>query len=149
MPEIMNKVRDIVQEEGYWKPIKAQSYRITSVDFTAFRRTAVKKLKAKAYVSDANRAVPAVPIGMIASVGEVNGQRVALLKNAVHTNLTVNDDSSHKRKLYKQVAKGLGSDEIAVFDAGFKLVEATEANIQRCRNDLPLSFWLILSCSGA
>jgi len=132
LPELMNKLREIIEAEGNWKPIVAQGYRVASVDFTAFRRPAVKKLKTKAYVSDANRAVPAVPIGMIASVGKVNEQRVALLKNAVLTDLTVNDNSSHKKKLYKQVAKGLGSDEIAVFDAGFKLVEATEANIQRC-----------------
>ena len=132
LPELMNKLREIIQAEGNWKPIVAQGYRVTSVDFTAFRRPAVKKLKTKAYVSDANRAVPAVPIGMIASVGKVNEQRVALLKNAVLTDLTVNDDSSHKKKLYKQVAIGLDKDEIAVFDAGFKLVEATETNIQRC-----------------
>jgi len=132
LPELMNKLREIIQAEGNWKPIVAQGYRVASVDFTAFRRPAVKKLKTKAYVSDANRAVPAVPIGMIAAVGKVNEQRVALLKNAVLTDLTVNDDSSHKKKLYKQVAIGLDKDEIAVFDAGFKLVEATETNIQRC-----------------
>jgi hypothetical protein len=130
--ELINKLCEIVQAEGNWKPIIAQGYRIKSVDFTAFRRTAVKKLKAKAYVSEANRAVPAIPIGMIASVGGVNGQRVALLKNAVLTDLSVNDNSAHKKKLYKQVAKGLDKDEIAVFDAGFKLVEATEANIKQC-----------------
>jgi hypothetical protein len=130
--ELMNKLRDIVQAEGNWKPTMAQGYRITSVDFTPFRRTAVKKLKAKAYVSDANRAVSAVPIGMIASVGAVNGQRVALLKNATIADLTINDEPSHKKKLYKLVAKGLDKDEIAVFDAGFGLAEATEANIQRC-----------------
>jgi hypothetical protein len=132
LPELMNKLREIIQAEGNWKPIVAQGYRVASVDFTAFRRPAVKKLKTKAYVSDANRAVAAVPIGMIASVGKVNEQRVALLKNAVLTDLTINDDSSHKKKLYKQVAIGLDKDEIAVFDAGFKLVEATETNIQRC-----------------
>ncbi|MFO7679576.1 MAG: hypothetical protein R6X34_05945 [Chloroflexota bacterium] len=130
--EMMNQVQAIVQQEGYWQPIKAQDYRIASVDFTAFRRTAVKKLKAKAYVSDANRAVPAVPIGMIAAVGEVNGQRVALLKNVVHTKLSDNDSVSHKKKLYQQVAKELDEDEIAVFDAGFKLAEAAAAHIERC-----------------
>jgi len=130
--ELMNKVQDIVQAEGNWKPTRAQGYRVTSVDFTPFRRTAVKKLKAKTYVSDANRAVPAVPIGMIASVGEVNGQRVALLKNATVANLTINDEPAHKKKLYKLVAKGLDKDELAVFDAGFGLAEAAEAEIERC-----------------
>lgn len=130
--EIMNKLRDMIEAEGNWKPIMAQGYRITSVDFTPFRRMAVKKLKAKAYVSDANRAVSAVPIGLIASVGKVNGQRIALLKNATVADLTVNDEQAHKKKLYKQVSKGLDKDEIAVLDAGFGLVGAIEANVERC-----------------
>lgn len=132
LPELMNKLRAIIKAEEKWQPIMAQNYRVVSVDFTAFRRTAVKKLKAKAYVSDVDRAVAAVPIGMIASVGEVNGQRVAILKNAVLTDLSVNDEATHKKKLYKQVAQGLDKDEIAVFDAGFKLVAATEADTERC-----------------
>lgn len=132
LQELMNKLRDIVQAEGQWQPIRAQNYRIVSVDFTAFRRTAVKSLKAKAYVAEADRAVAAVPIGMIASVGEVKGQRVALLKNAVLTDLSINEEAAHKKQLYKQVAKELEADEIAVFDAGFKLVAALEAGVQRC-----------------
>lgn len=130
--EMMNKVRDIVQREGKWQPIVVQGYRVTSVDFTPFRRTAVKKLKAKGYVADANRAVAAVPIGMIASVGRVNGQRIALLKNATVADLSLNDEKAHKKKLYREVAKGLEPDEIAVLDAGFSLVEAVEANISQC-----------------
>jgi len=130
--EMMNKLRDIVQAEGKWKPIVAQGYRVTSVDFTPFRRLAVKKLKAKAYVSDANRAVSAVPIGMIASVGTVNGQRMALLKNTTIADLSLNDEKAHKKELYQQVSKGLARDEIAVLDAGFSLVGAVEANISHC-----------------
>jgi len=132
LKELMDKLQEIIQAEGNWKPIMAQGYGIVPVDFTIYRRTAVKKLKTKAYVSDANRAVPAVPIGMIASVGEVNGQRVALLKDVVLADLSVNEGAEHKKQLYKQVATVLGKDEIAVFDAGFKLVEATEVDIERC-----------------
>ncbi len=130
--ELINKLREIIQAEGNWKPIMAQGYRITSVDFTPFRRIAVKKLKAKAYISDANRAVPAVSVGMIGSVGEVNGQRIALLKNADVADLTINDEPAHKKRVYKLVAKGLDKDELAVFDAGFRLAEAAEADIERC-----------------
>jgi hypothetical protein len=130
--ELVNKLIEIVQAEGKWKPIMAQGYRIVPVDFTAYRRTAVAKLKTKAYVSEVNRAVPAVPIGMIASVGEVQGQRVALLKNVVLTDLTVNVGSAHKKQLYKRVATELDEDELAVLDAGFSLAEAAEANIERC-----------------
>lgn len=130
--ELMDKLQEIVEEEGQWQPTVVQGYRVASVDFTAYRRAAVKKLKAKAYVSDASKAVSAVPIGMIASVGEVNGQRMALLKNVVLTDLSINDGLEHKKQLYKQVATELAEDEIAVFDAGFRLVEAVEANITSC-----------------
>ena len=103
---LMDKLQEIIQAEGNWKPIMAQGYGIVPVDFTIYRRTAVKKLKTKAYVSDANRAVPAVPIGMIASVGEVNGQRVALLKDVVLADLSVNEGAEHKKQLYKQLDFG-------------------------------------------
>ena len=132
LKELMDTLQEIVQEEGYWEPIMVQGYRIVPVDNTAYRRTAVKKLKSKAYVADVNGAVPAVPIGMIASVGVVNGQRVALLKNAVLADLNVNESAAHKKRLYKQVMTELDEDELAVFDAGFKLVEATQTGIQRC-----------------
>ena len=65
-------------------------------------------------------------------VGKVNGQRIALLKNVVLTDLTLNEGTKHKEKLYKQVAAELDKDELAVFDAGFKLQEALDTNIERC-----------------
>jgi len=129
MKELMDKLQDIVKEEGEWQPTVVQGYRVTSVDITAFARAAVQGLKAKAYDSDTGKAVCAVPIGMIASVGEVNGQRIALLKDAVETSLKVQDGSGHKKEIYRRVAAQLAEDEIAVFDAGFGLVDALEADI--------------------
>lgn len=130
--EMLDKVCEIVKREGRWQPIIVQGYRVKAVDFTAYRREKVKQLKAKAYVSDTGKAVEAVPIGMIASIGEVEGQRIALLDKAVETKLDVNDGAGHKKQLYQQVEKGLEADEIAVFDAGFSLVAAVAAGITRC-----------------
>ena len=132
LKELMNKLQDLIKAEGVWKPTTVQGYRMTSVDFTGFRRVAVEKLKTKTYFSDANSAVHAVPVGMIASVGEVNGHRVALLKNATVPDLTVNDETKRTKQLYKQVAAELEDDEMAVFDAGFSLVQAVEAGISNC-----------------
>lgn len=132
LKELMSKLQEFIKAEGIWKPTIIQGFRVLSVDFTGFRRMAVKKLNTKAYFSDANRAVRAVPIGMIASVGEANGQRIALLKNATVPDLTVNDEVERTKQLYKQVAIELEKDEIAVLDAGFRLVRAVEAGILRC-----------------
>jgi hypothetical protein len=132
LKELIDKLQEIVHEEGIWKPIIVQGYRVVPVDFTAYRRAAVEKLESTAYFSDTNRAVPAVPIGMIATVGEVNGQRIALLKNVVVTDVKTNDSVADKKELYRLVEIGSEKDEISVFDAGFKLVEAAEAGIERC-----------------
>jgi len=132
LQELIDKVQAIIEAEGHWQPTVIQGYRVKPVDFTAFRRAAVGKLEAKAYVADADKAVPAVPIGMIASAGEVNGQRVALLENVTVPDLSVNESSAHKEQLYRRVATGLAKDEVAVFDAGFRLVEAMEATIMHC-----------------
>ncbi|MCP4936091.1 MAG: hypothetical protein GY927_18285 [bacterium] len=132
LKELIDKLREIVEGEGVWQPIIVQGYRVASVDMTAYRRAAVEKLASKAYFSDTNRAVPAVPIGMIATAGEVNGQKVALLKNAVVTDVKTNDSEADKKELYRMVAAGLAKDEISVFDAGFKLVEAIQAGIKQC-----------------
>ena len=132
MKELVNKLQDLIRAEGIWKPTIIQGYRVLSVDFTGFQRMAVKKLKTKAYFSDASRAVRAVPIGMIASIGEANGQRIALLKNTTVPDLTVNDEAERTKQLYKQVATALEEDEIAVFDAGFRLVQALVAGVSRC-----------------
>jgi hypothetical protein len=132
LKELIDKLREIVEKEGVWEPIIVQGYQVVPVDGTAYRRAAVKKLESKAYFSDTNRAVPAVPIGMIATVGEANGQRVALLKNVVVTDVKTNDSVADKKELYRLVQVGLEEDEISVFDAGFKLVEAVQAGIKRC-----------------
>gem|GEM_PF-2989730 len=55
-----------------------------------------------------------------------------MLKNAVVTDVKTNDSVADKQELYRQVAIGLEEDEIGVFDAGFKLVEAAEAGIEQC-----------------
>jgi len=132
LKELMNTLQEIIKAEGLWKPTIIQGFRVASVDFTGYQRRGVQKLNAKAYFSDANRAVRAVPIGMIADVGEVNGQRIALLKNATVADLRMNDETARTKQLYRQVAKELEDDEIAVLDAGFRLVAAIRAGIKRC-----------------
>jgi len=67
---------------------------------------------------------------MLATVGEVKGQRVALLKNAVVTDVETNASGADKQELYKPVPLCLDDDEIGVFDAGFKIVAATEADLE-------------------
>lgn len=131
MAELLVKLGEIIEGEGLWQAIRVQEYRVVAVDGTAYRRAAVKKQKSKAYFSESNRALPATPIGLVGVVGEVNGQRIALLKKAIVSDVTKNDMKADKQELYRQVALCLEADEISVLDAGFKLAEAVEAGIEQ------------------
>jgi hypothetical protein len=115
--ELTDKLREIVEEEGVWEPIIVQGCRVVPVDGTAHRRAAVKKLESKAYFSDTNQAVPAELTGMTATVGEVKGQRIASLKNAVVTNVKTNDSVADKKKL--QTIDGRAQFNLLINTANF------------------------------
>ncbi|MCZ7670800.1 MAG: hypothetical protein M5U34_28455 [Chloroflexi bacterium] len=42
LKELMNRLKELIKAEGIWKPTIIQGFRIVSVDFTGFRRLAVK-----------------------------------------------------------------------------------------------------------
>ena len=102
------------------------------VDFTAYHRPSVKNLESKAYNSEVGHATPGVQIGMIGTVGCVNGQRIALLQEVVQSETTVNQPEKETARLYQATAKTIEEDEVAVFDAGFSLVKAAESGIEQC-----------------
>jgi hypothetical protein len=99
---------------------------------TGYKRARVKKLKSKHYDSAAGRAVPAVPFGIMGTTGRVGGQRVAILDMVVCGDTTTNDPSGEMEKVYKAVAKKLAETDLAIFDAGFSLVDACVYGVHNC-----------------
>ncbi len=72
LKELMDKLQKIVQAEGNWKPIMAQGYRIVPVDFTAYRRTAVKKLRLSGVSRDRGKTIIFCPQICGAHVGNAH-----------------------------------------------------------------------------
>lgn len=132
MNEMVDQLKQIVVREGLWQPTKVEGFVVKSVDFTTFNRPRVKGLKSKGYDGDVGRAVPAVPLGLITTVGEVNGQRVAIIDSVVTTTLDVNEPVKHKEALYREMVKQLeksNEPSMLVADAGFRLIDAAKAGV--------------------
>ena len=113
-----------------WQSHCYEGYRPVAVDVTAFWRPKLKNCPSKHYHPAANRALPAVIFGVVGQVGEINGQRIALPCNfeRVHPK-----DPSEKRLwriILKWVKKMLADDEIAVIDAGVKVRDLQETQIE-------------------
>src|SRR6266542_926117 len=65
----------IVRAEGRWQPHTYAGYHPVAVDVTAFWRPRLRDCPTGHYHATAGKALPAIPVGIIARVGSVDGQR--------------------------------------------------------------------------
>jgi hypothetical protein len=123
--------RQYVETEGKWQEHEHDGYRGVAVDLTAFWRPRLKGWLGKHFHSVAGRALPAVSFGVVVRVGQMGLQRVPLLKSLVRADRDNPSETELVSRLLQQVGQQLGSDEVALFDAGFKLAALQAADIQR------------------
>jgi hypothetical protein len=114
-----------------WQVHRHEGYRAITVDVTAFWRPALENCPSKHYHPGANRALPAVIFGVVGEVGEIGGQRIAcpLAFERVHPK-----DPREARlwhDLLRLVHRRLEQDEVAVMDAGVKLADLHEADLEQ------------------
>src|SRR3954471_16674650 len=70
--------RTLVGDEGHWQPHTHGGYHPVGVDVTAFWRPRLRNCPTTHYHGEAGKALPAIPVGLIARVGSTAGQRQAL-----------------------------------------------------------------------
>lgn len=129
--ELLKTWREHVEGHGQWQAEQYAGYYVKAVDITAYWRPTLKGIQSKHYDAHAEKALPAVVFGMVGRVGHVGEQRMALLTDLLRAALTDPSETALQTKLLEQVALGLEEDEIAVFDAGFKIKALHEAHIFR------------------
>jgi len=127
--ELVGRWRGYVKGLVGWTEHRVEGYVPITVDVTAFWRPSLKRAPSKHYHPAAQRALPAVLMGLAGEVGDLNGQRLALprLIERVHPR-----DGSEARlwaDLLKAVGKGLDDREIVVVDAGVKISDLQSAAI--------------------
>lgn len=120
-----------VQEQGHWQASSYEGYKPIGVDLTAYWRPTLRGWLSKHYHALAGKALPAVVVGIIARVGRVQGQRVAIPTQLVRTDPADPSQASLHREVMRQVAQTLAEDEIPVCDAGFKIGQLQKAGLSR------------------
>ena len=131
---------DYVIRQGQWQEHQHDGYRSKAVDLTAYWRPTLRGLQTKHYYPPAGKALPAVVLGIIARVGSVNGQRVAVITDLVRADPDDSSESSLQTLVLQQTAETLGEDEMPVFDAGFKVRELQTADLPRYLVRLAVNF---------
>jgi hypothetical protein len=131
---------DYVVEQEQWQGHRYGGYRTKAVDLTAYWRPTLRGLKTKYYYSFAGKALPAVVLGIVARVGSVNGQRVAIVTDLVRADSDDPSEASLQTRVVLRTAESLEDDEMPVFDAGFKIRELQEAELPRYVVRLAVNF---------
>lgn len=120
-----------MQEQQRWQPRQYEGYYALAVDTTPFWRPKLKGLASKYYHSAAEKALPAVILGVVARIGEVAGKRMALARSILRVHPKDPSETALKKELLTQVSRNLAELEIMLVDAGFKIKACQEAQVPR------------------
>jgi hypothetical protein len=123
--------RGHVQGNAKWRGHRYEGYLPVVVDITAFWRPALKNCPSQHYHPAARRALPAVILGIIGEVGEIEGQRIALPREFVRVHPKKPSEARLWTEILKTVKRGLAEDELMVVDAGLKISDLQEGGIER------------------
>jgi hypothetical protein len=109
----------VVEAEGLWQPHQYGGYQPVAVDITAFWRPRLQGCPTSHYSATAGKALPAIPLGIIARVGSVGAQRFGLPLGLVRADPADPSPSAHRRVLLKQAVKLQEPTDVLVLDREF------------------------------
>lgn len=120
-----------VLAEGRWQPQVHEGYRPVAVDVTGFWRPRLRGCPTTHYHAEAGKALPAIPLGLIAQVGLAGDQRLALPLAFVRADPADPSPRAHERRLVREAARQCADDALLVLDAGFGVALLQEAGATR------------------
>jgi hypothetical protein len=120
-----------IQAEGVWEPHCHEGYRPVVGDLVGFFRPRLKGCVTSHYSSQAGKALPAIPLGMVVRVGESLGQRVPLPALLLRVEPAAPTEAALQRTELERIAPLLAPDEVFLGDGGFPVSQVLAAKIAR------------------
>lgn len=117
--ELLGHWRALVEREGHWHAHVHAGYRPVAVDVTGFGRPRLRGCPTTHYDGRAGKAVPAIPVGIVARVGSVGGQRLGVPVALVRAEVADPSPAAHERALLRAAVAALEERDALVLDAGF------------------------------
>lgn len=140
LADLTEAFRREVHAEGRWQPRSHGGYRPVAGDLTGFFRPTLKGCPTKHYCAEAGKALPAIPLGLLAKVGTVGSQRLALPVSVLRADPTDPSERSLLLHLLKTAKDRLEEDEAGVFDRGFPLKDILSEGPENFVVRLPKNF---------
>jgi hypothetical protein len=120
-----------VHEEGRWQANQHGDYRPVACDLIGFFRPRLQDCPTTHYLAAAGKALPAIPVGIVARVGTVGEQRFALPCLLLRPDPADPSETVLQRRLLEAISPQLAPNEVLVCDAGFPISYLLEAGVPR------------------
>ena len=129
--ELIAAWRHDVLTTGRWQVQEYEGYRPVAADITAFWRPRLKGWTGRFFHGIANRLLLGVGLGLVVDVGQVDGQRLPLIRQIIHAPKEDNSQERLKSEILTWLGRHLAANEVAVFDAGAHIAEMQLAHVAR------------------
>ncbi|HVB08886.1 MAG TPA: hypothetical protein VNM16_00800 [Bacillota bacterium] len=116
-----------VAQEQRWQASCYGGYRPVAVDVTAFWRPRLRNCPTRHYSAEAGKALPAIPLGIIARIGRVGSQRLGVLVRLVRADPSDPSPGAHRHALLRSAVACCAADEAVVVDREFGVAEVHAA----------------------
>jgi len=127
--QLLANWQECVLSEGQWRVHLHGGFRPVACDLIGFFRPRLADCASKHYHSAAEKALPAVVLGLAGAVGSVGKARLCLPRCLVRQEN--GGEPVLMRTLLSQAATTLADDEVVVVDAGFSLALLLERKVAR------------------
>ncbi len=128
---LLARWRQHVEQAGHWRVHEYAGYRPVAVDVTGFWRPRLQGCATSHYDGRAGKALPAIPVGIVARVGSVGTQRLGLPLALVRADAEDPSVAAHERALLQAAVRASADDDALVLDAGFAIRQLQEAGATR------------------
>jgi len=129
--ELLVRWETIVMRKDKWKARYHGGYCALAVDLTGFWRPTLKNCPSTHYHHGAGKALPAIVLGLIGRVGQIDTQRLALPLAIERLTEESPDEVSLMKRLVGIAKKIMTALDVLVLDGGFSLAELQEQQIER------------------
>lgn len=119
--ECIDQWRSYVLAAGQWQSHNYAGYHPVAVDWTAFWRFKLQGWPGKMYNALVGRAMRSVGFGLVCQVGQVDGQRIPLLRQLIRPSQKDKSEATLKADTLRWVKHHLDESEVAVIDAGVEI----------------------------
>ena len=138
--QVLANWQDGVAQEGAWQPHAVGGYRPVAGDVTGVWRPHLQGCPTQPYSAAAGKALPAIPLGIVARIGSAHGQRLGVPVALVRAPAGEPSLRAHDRALVRAAVAVLTEEEALVVDRAFGVALLQEAGVPAWAARVPKQF---------